>query len=217
MAPASVYWEDIVIKQPTVGIVLAAGMSTRMGRAKQLLEIAGKPLLTRVVSAALESSLAKVVLVLGHEAQKLKTALGPIGRCERLQIVINEGYQAGMAGSLQAGLRSIKGQFPSVMFLLIDQPLIDAGAINLLLHRFWETDKGICLPKQGNRPGNPVCFSSFFYEEILRIQGDKGARELIQKHADDVLFVESDNPCFFTDLDSAEDLERLSAIHPDFF
>jgi len=205
-----------VIKQPTAGIVLAAGMSTRMGRTKQLVEIAGKSLLIRVVSAALESNLAKVVLVLGHEAEKLRAALGPIDGCERLQIVINEEYRAGMAGSLQAGLRSIKEQFPSAMFLLVDQPLIDAGAINLLLQRFWETDKGICLPKQGGRPGNPVCFSSLFYEEILRIQGDQGARKLIQKHADDVLFVESDRPCFFTDLDSAKDLERLLAAQPNF-
>ena len=198
--------------RPTAGIVLAAGMSTRLGQAKHLVTVGGKTLLARVVAAALESELSEVVVVLGNEAERVLAALGSLGRHERLRAVVNERYEGGMAGSLQVGLLPVKERYPAVMFLLGDQPLIDAGAINLLLSRFWSTDKDICVPVQGKKQGNPVCFSRRFYEQILSIQGDTGAREIIRRHPEDVLWVEIGNPSFFLDIDRAEDLERLLAL-----
>jgi molybdenum cofactor cytidylyltransferase len=204
--------EGGIEKHPTAGIVLAAGMSTRMGRPKHLITLDGKTLLARVVAAALESELAEVILVLGHESERVLAALGSLGCVERLRTVVNERYEDGMAGSLQAGLLPVKEQYPGVMFLLGDQPLIDADVINLLLRRFWSSNKDICVPVQGERRGNPVCFSRRFYEEILGIQGDKGAREIIGRHPGDVLLVEIDSPYFFLDIDRTEDLERLLAL-----
>lgn len=201
-----------MMNRPTAGIILAAGMSTRLGQTKHLVKVSGKTLLARVVAAALESELSEVVLVLGHEAGEVLAALGSLGRHDRLLTVINERYRDGMAGSLQAGLLPVKEQYPAVMFLLGDQPLIDAGAINLLLRRFWSTDKDICVPVQGEKWGNPVCFSRRFYAQILRIQGDTGAREIIRRHPEDVLLVEIDGPSFFLDIDRAEDLEKLLAL-----
>jgi len=195
--------------KPTAGIVLAAGMSTRLGRPKQLVEVGGKTLLARVVAAALESELSEVVLVLGHEAGKVQAALGSLGCHEQLRIVVNERYEDGMAGSLQAGLMPVKEHYPAVMFLLGDQPLIDAGAINFLLSHFWSSDKDICVPVQGKRRGNPTCFSCRCYDQILGTRGDTGAREIIRRNPDDVLLVEIGNPSFFLDVDCAEDLEQL--------
>lgn len=197
---------------PTAGIVLAAGMSTRLGQPKHLVKVRGKTLLARVVAAALESDLAEVMLVLGYEAGKVLAALGSLGCHERLRIVVNESYEDGMASSLQAGLLPVKEYYSAVMFLLGDQPLVDAAAINLLLHRFWSSGKDICVPVQSEKRGNPVCFSRRFYEQILNIQGDTGARELIRRNPEDVLLVEIGRPSFFLDIDRAEDLERLLAL-----
>ena len=199
-------------KKPTAGIVLAAGMSTRLGQPKHLIEVGGKTLLARVVAAALESELSEVILVLGYEAGRVLAALGPLGCHERLRTVVNAKYEDGMSGSLQAGLLPVKEQYPAAMFLLGDQPLIDAAAINLLLRRFWSSGKDICVPVQGEKRGNPVCFSRRFYERLLRIQGDTGAREIIRRHPEDVLWVEIDRPSFFLDIDRAEDLELLLAL-----
>jgi molybdenum cofactor cytidylyltransferase len=200
------------VKEPTAGIVLAAGMSTRLGQPKHLVQVDGKTLLARVVSAALESELSEVVVVLGHESARVLAALGSLGRHERLRTVVNDKYEDGMAGSLQAGLLLVKERYPAVMFLLGDQPLIDCATINLLLRRFWSADKDICVPKQGERRGNPVCFCRRFYEQILGIRGDTGAREIILRHPQDVLWIEIDSPSFFLDIDCAEDLERLRAL-----
>lgn len=201
--------EEGVIKQPTAGIVLAAGSSSRMGRTKQLLELGGQTLLIHVLTVALSSELAAVVLVLGHDETKVKRSLGNLIDHKGLHVVINRNYQAGMAGSLQTGLREVKDRFPSVMFLLGDQPFIDSKSINLLLHCFWKSKKNICVPVQGSRRGNPVCFSKFLYDPIFNLTGDIGAREIIDGHAEDILRVEIDSPLFFMDIDNADDLKRL--------
>ncbi len=199
-------------KQPTAGVVLAAGMSTRMGKSKLLMDLGGTILLARVVEAALASELEKLILVLGHEAEKVKASLDALIPNQRLSIVVNERYREGMASSLQAGLREVQAKYSSVMFLLGDQPFVDTAAINLLLHRFWESDKDICVPMQGNSRGNPVTFTCRFYDGIFGIRGDRGAREIVRNHPDNVLFVEIDDPLCFMDIDDAEDAEKLLSL-----
>ena len=197
---------------PMAGIVLAAGMSARMGKPKQLMNLSGKPLLARVVEAALASELEKVALVLGHEAEKMLAALGSLARDQRLTTVVNKRYREGMAASLQAGLLQVKDRFPAVMFLLGDQPMVDADTVNLLLRRFRASDRDICVPVYAGVRGNPVCFSNLFYDRIIAIRGDTGAREIINDHPDNVLYVEIDNPLCFMDIDSPEDAKQINNL-----
>ena len=114
----------------TAGIILAAGRSARFGRPKQLLELKGKYLLEHTLSAALGSKLNHLVLVLGHEHQNILQKLGARIRHSHLQVVINHRYLEGQSRSVQAGLLKIRQAFPSVMFLLGDQPMLDSNTIN---------------------------------------------------------------------------------------
>ena len=197
-------------KKPTAGIILAAGESTRFGQPKQLLKLKSKYLIEWVIDASLESLLEQIVLVLGHEHQKILHALGTKVQHSRLQVVINHKHKQGQSVSLQTGVLKIRHIFPSVMFLLGDQPLLDSQTIDDLLIQFWSSDKDICVPVFRSKRGNPTIFSRQFYSEFQKIKGDLGARKIIERYPDRVLEVQLDNPWCFFDIDTDKDYEKIA-------
>ena len=198
-------------KAPTAGIVLAAGTSTRFGTFKLLQPLGERVLLEWVLDTCLHSKLERIFLVLGYKRAEIMDALAETKKHPRLCIVFNQDYLRGQSTSLRAGLNATKGQFPSVMFILGDQPLIDAKNLDMLLERFWHSDKNICVPFHNNRRGNPVIFSEKFYPQIENICGDLGAREIIDNNAEDVLRIDLSEPSFFHDVDTREDIKQVSA------
>lgn len=199
-------------KRPTAGIILAAGISKRFGRPKQLLRLDGKPLIAWVLEAALASNLHHLVLVLGHESEAIEKGLGNSLCHPRLQTVINADYDDGMASSLRAGLMRVREDHPSVMFLLGDQPLLGSKIIDLLLESFWSSDRDICVPVHRGRRGNPALFSSRFYDRLLHLRGDQGAREIIEENPEQVLRVEIGDPRCLLDIDREEDLRIAESL-----
>jgi len=199
-------------QKQTAGIILAGGSSTRFGRPKQLLILKGKYLLEYVLTAALESELNHVVLVLGHDHQNILQALGACTIHERLQVVINHRYLEGQSRSLQAGLLKIRQTFPSVMFLLGDQPLLDSNTIDHMLDRFRYSGKDICVPVCKGKRGNPTIFNRVLYDQLLAIEGDIGARNIIRANPERVLYIEMNDPLCFFDIDSPKDLTNLQLL-----
>jgi molybdenum cofactor cytidylyltransferase len=200
------------MKTPTAGILLAAGESTRFGKPKQLLTLGGRFLIEWALAAALGSNLDRVVLVLGCEHERILCSLGSSTSHPKCEILVNPAYRSGQSTSLQAGLLRIRHDFPSAMFLLGDQPLVDAALINLLLERYTGSEKPICVPTHRGIRGNPTLFGSPFYPEILKLAGDKGARDIIAAHLAKVLAVEIPDPLVFLDIDRREDVEEIAAL-----
>ena len=196
----------------TAGIILAGGSSTRFGRPKQLLKLKGKYLLDQVLSAALGSELNHIVLVLGHDHQNILQALETRTTQERLQVVINHRYLEGQSRSLQAGLLKIRQAFPAVMFLLGDQPMLDSSVINHILERFRYSGKDICVPVCKGKRGNPTIFNRVLYDQLMAIEGDIGARDIIRTNPERVLYVDLDDPLYFFDIDSQKDFENLQSL-----
>jgi len=182
-----------------------------LGQPKQLLRFQGRFILENVLENALASRLNTVILVLGHQAQKIIKVLGVKLDHPRLKMIVNRRYREGLSSSLRAGLREVT-EFPSVMFLLGDQPWINNQLINLLLDRFRKSEKDICVPVYQDRRGNPVIFSRRFYDTLMKIEGDIGARDVIASNPRDVLEVEVSDPDVFFDIDTVSDLETLNAI-----
>ncbi len=194
----------------TAGIILAAGMSTRMQQLKQLVSFNGKPMLSWVMEAALASQLKTVFIILGHESQKIIKTLALQVKRPKLQVVINPNFRQGHSSSLICGLtQALDTHHDAVMFLLADQPCINSSFINYLLDQFYKENKPICAPRYLGRQLNPVIFQNTFYDKLLSIKGDKGAKQLIKAHSDRVTWVDVDQSLVFMTVDTPEDLDAV--------
>ena len=192
-----------------VGIILAAGMSKRMGSTKQLVKLKGRCLLQWVVSAAVESDLEKIYLVLGHQSERILRNLPQLCQTPKIKILYNSDFEKGMSSSVRCGLSAAQQGYGNVMFLLADQPFISPKVINQLLREYKKSDKHICLPVFQGQKGNPVIFSSLFFKQLLTVEGDMGGRRIIRDNPDQILYVPVNNPKELLDIDTQNDLNKL--------
>lgn len=191
-----------------VAIVLAAGRSSRMGGANKLLAtVAGLPMVRRAAQAALASAAGPVIVVTGHEAEAVTAALDGLD----LKLVHNPDYAAGMAESLKAGLLALPPAADAVVVCLADMPLIGPAHINKLIAAFNPTEgRAICVPVHHGRRGNPVLWARRYIPEMLALDGDEGARRLLDFHADEVAEVPVGSDAIFADFDTPEALAGLA-------
>ena len=197
------------------GIILAAGLSTRMGRQKLLIEVGGIPVLRRVVRAALESRLNRVILVTGPSNSELLQSLGPDCKNERVLIVVNEHPEEGMSSSLKTGMMSLTKETSGVMLILADQPFLTSAIINRLLDEFHKQTDRILAPLVHGRRSNPVIFPVDLFPELEMVTGDAGGRSVLQSHAARVVGIEMGGYYNDIDLDDADDLQRIRILAQD--
>lgn len=193
------------------GVVLAAGGSTRMGQPKQLLPLAGRPLLQHVLDAAADSCLDEIVLVLGHRAAEIGDALR-LRSGRAIHVVINPDHADGQSGSLRLGLRSASPHAEAAAILLGDQPQVSPQLIDRLASTFLSSGSPIARPVYlagGRRvPGHPVFLARRAWPAAEELTGDQGARGLIAARPDWLVEipVEGEPP---RDVDTWEDYESV--------
>ena len=195
-------------KQPVTGILLMAGLSSRLGFPKALLPYGRKVLVERVLEQTLASRLDRVILVLGCQAPKILSALGSFQGSPRLQVVINRRYDRGLSSSIRAGLRVLDPSSSGVMFILGDQPLLNTATIDRLIRAFRRHRLPVVVPLYGRRPGNPVIFGRELLPELQRLRGDTGGREIIRENPDRVLNIPIRPQSIGWDVDTWEDYDR---------
>lgn len=187
------------------GIILAAGVASRMGKTKQLLPFRGKTILECVVDSALASSLHRVVVVLGHRAD----LLAPLLAGRDVEAVVNPRYREGQSSSLKAGLAAITKESDAVLFLLGDQPLVTPELIDRIVGAYRATGSPIVLPVHGGKRGNPVLFSRETFAAMEALSADSGARPLFREYADRLLTVPVADAAIHFDIDTEDDYRRL--------
>jgi molybdenum cofactor cytidylyltransferase len=186
--------------------VLAAGRSSRMGSNKLLAEVAGRPMVTHVVDAALASQARPVVVVTGNEAERVAAALGD----RPVQRVHNPDFAAGISGSLKAGLRALGDEVDGALICLADMPRLGAATLDRLIAAFNPVEgRAICVPTWNGKRGNPVLWSRRFFPAMAELAGDVGARHLIGEHADLVCEVAMADDAVLLDIDTPEALASL--------
>ena len=176
-----------------------------MGRTKQLLPFRGKTMLECVVDNALASSLHRVVVVLGHQAD----VLIPLLESRNVTVVVNPDYRLGQSSSLKAGLHALAEETEAVLFLLGDQPLISPKLIDGILTAYEASPSPIVMPVCAGERGNPVLFSRETFSRLEALSADCGARPLFDEYADRILKVSVADPAIHMDIDTEEDYRRI--------
>jgi molybdenum cofactor cytidylyltransferase len=190
-------------------IVLAAGRSSRMGGPNKLLaEIGGRPLVRMVVEEALASRARPVIVVTGHQRERVEAALAGLP----VTFVHNPHFADGLGGSLKTGIAALPAEVDGVIVCLGDMPQVDAALIDRLIGAL-DPGKGalVVVPTIDGKRGNPVVWSRRFFGDLMTVEGDVGARHLIGRYPEAVAEVPLSGTAALTDVDTPEALEAVRA------
>jgi molybdenum cofactor cytidylyltransferase len=201
--------EPLAPARSVAALVLAAGRSSRMGGPNKLLaEIGGRPLARIVTEQVLASRARPVIVVTGHQRERVEAALAGLP----VEFVYNAAFADGLGTSLKAGIAALPAQADGVIVCLGDMPQVDAAMIDRLVGAL-APDKGalIAVPTIAGQRGNPVVWSRRFFPELMAVEGDIGARHLIGRYSEAVIEVPLTGTAALTDVDTPEALEAVRA------
>lgn len=189
-------------------ILLAAGLSRRMGgKNKLLMPVAGKPVLVWTLEHVLASQVEQVLLVTGADHAEIQKLVGS----RPVKVVHNPDFHEGLGASIRAGVKALTVEAGGAFLLLADQPALQTNTINRFVEVFRSGKYPIVAAKYGNVVGNPVLFDRRFFDELVELSGDRGARKLLTKYPAAVKTVVL-QPHEALDIDSPADLEIMSDI-----
>jgi molybdenum cofactor cytidylyltransferase len=194
-------------KNNTGVIILAAGASSRLGSPKQLLVYSGVTLLQHSIEAAQAADAVSVVVVLGANADLIKSEINNT----TANVVVNPEWKEGMASTIRFGLQTLVKLNPdveAVVLMVADQPFVTADLLNDLLELNKKEQRSIVASKYGTTFGTPVLFTKRFFPELLELSGDVGAKSLVRKYLNETAFVPF--PKGEIDIDTVEDYKNLS-------
>jgi len=181
-------------------IILAAGASTRLGQPKQLLPWQGVTLLQYAVKTALTVTTQPVV-VTGANGEHLAAALDP----GQVKLVFNPNWQQGIASSIHCGLQAVLNRTPEpdqVIFMVCDQPFVTPGLLLDLINERQKSRKPIVACAYAETLGIPALFDKSLFPQLLDLQGDTGAKRLIQQYGEEVASVEFPQGAYDIDTES---------------
>jgi molybdenum cofactor cytidylyltransferase len=201
--------EPVVAGHNIAAVVLAAGRSTRMGGPNKLLaEIGGRSLVRIAVEQALASRAKPVIVVTGHERERVEAALKGLP----VQFVHNPDFAVGLGGSVRTGIAAVPAAADGAIVCLGDMPQVDAALIDRLIAGFAPEQGALAvMPTIDGQRGNPVLWSRRFFPDLMAIEGDVGARNLINRYGEAVVEVPVTGKGALVDVDTPEALRGVKA------
>lgn len=184
-------------------VVLAAGMSTRMGTLKQLLPFGKSTVLGSVIESLRAAGLDRVVVVLGHEADKVRESVAT----SQAEFAINDDYVLGMFSSVQAGLRALCPNTETFLICLSDQPSIRGETIRALIRKFSTCGKGIGIPFTDNDRGHPLFVSGKYLNELRLMAPTLTLKHFLSAHSADIARLPVEDSAILRDIDTPAEYE----------
>ena len=189
-------------------VILAAGMSSRMGEPKQLLRLRGKTLLEQVLDNARRAAVNEIVVVLGAVAEDIQQQVD----LSKIKVVTNRSYQQGMGTSLSAGLAALDPTVKAALILLGDQPFVRPATLDRICDEYRRSHAQIVIPHYNGFRGNPVLLDRSVFPEVLALSGDVGCRAIFGKHLEGIVKLPVDDVGILVDIDSKADFEKLQGL-----
>jgi molybdenum cofactor cytidylyltransferase len=164
-------------------------------------------MIAAIARRLLEGGLDPLIVVVGHEAERVKEALED----EPVIVVVNPAHGEGVSTSVKAGIAALPSDVDAALIALGDMPKVTSTHVTRLIAAFApDQGRAIGVPTYRGRRGNPVLWAKAFFGEMERLTGDRGARGLIEKHRDRVYEVEMDDSGVLIDIDTPEDFEAVT-------
>ncbi len=187
-------------------VILAAGKSRRMGEKNKLLEeVGGASLVVNATRAAIASEATPVIVVTGHEPERVTAALEGLD----VTTVHNARFDTGLSSSLQTGIEAVPPEHDGVILLLADMPAVDSDLVDRMLAAFDPIEgRAIVVATHHGTRGNPVLFARSYFPDIQRVTGDTGARHVVDRNEEMVCEIECLTDAPLVDLDTPEELAR---------
>lgn len=183
-------------------LILAAGKSSRMGDNKQLLPLKKSTILRSVIKNVLKTEVNDVYVVLGADAELIYDHIQDLD----VRVVVNKNYADGLSSSIKVGLEHLKKE-DAALIILGDQPLISSQYWNTIISTASKNPDKIIASNYGGFKGVPALFPKNYFDELFTLNGDLGAKHLLNSSKNDVLTVNS--PVDLLDIDTPEDYNRL--------
>ncbi|MEH6472404.1 MAG: nucleotidyltransferase family protein [Halopseudomonas sp.] len=187
-------------------VILAAGMSRRMGQHNKLLQQIGDPptpMVRVVAEQAIASSVGEVYVVLGHQAEQVRLALDGLA----LNYIYNDDYQQGQSASVRTTVAALGERYDSLIIALGDMPFVSADVYRGLVERFRATgERSVVVPSYNGKRGNPVLWPRQQFVHLAAVEGDKGGRQVLQRLQSELVTLCVNDRSIFEDIDDHEQL-----------
>jgi molybdenum cofactor cytidylyltransferase len=182
-------------------LILAAGSSSRMGVAKQLLPVGETTLLGITIEHALQSKADKVCCVLGSNAEVIKESISKYN----IESIFNPDFKTGLSSSIVSGIKHLKNQnYDAILIALGDQPLITSVYLNKMINTFTKNNGKIIASKYNNTFGVPSIIPNIYYAQLLKLKGDKGAKHFLKNHIKEIILLKNTK---LIDIDTKKEYE----------
>ncbi len=193
----------VEVQRPVGAIVLAAGLSTRMGTSKMLLPWGNdRTILEHIIEQLIKSRIDHITVVTGHQAKEIKALLRPL----EVDVVYNRHYRSGeMLSSVKAGLAAQPSHIAASMIVLGDQPRIQPKVLYQILSMYAETSSKLIIPSFERRRGHPVLIGRRYWGEIQKLDQRASLRDFFTQHTDDIRYLEVDTDSILQDVDTPQD------------